>query len=245
MDASIWSSVEPGIGLIAISLAALRPMFASMFAGFSTSRSSKHYGSRQNGSKHYGNSGNVQPAGNVQAPPRPSLNTTWKAGEENGIPLRGLPPPIGHFVLIEGGSGNQLPAKLQKRGPSTNSLSTKSRKSPKRSMSTRISEDGEAVGDKHTIIMTQDFKQYSGTELDLLVSLFSYCRWIFGIANFGRFLISIDDFDDDFDDDYNYGFDDGHDAGFDSCKSLLATKVDLGVLEIRVIDCVDGMVLRI
>ncbi|KAE9963457.1 hypothetical protein BLS_001662 [Venturia inaequalis] len=172
VDASIWSSVEPGIGLIAISLAALRPLFASMLAGFSTGRgtteksASKHLGSEQYGSNHYRNLNNLQSVAAAHTQPRPSLNTAWEEEEENGLELRGLPPPIGHFVSIEGGSAKRGSAKLQKSA-STNGSNAKSWASPKRSMSVANSEEG-FFGDKHTITMTQDFKHYSGSGSDIL-----------------------------------------------------------------------------
>ncbi|TID24867.1 hypothetical protein E6O75_ATG04072 [Venturia nashicola] len=173
VDVSMWSSVEPGIGLIAISLAALRPLFASMLAGFSSSRgtagrtSSKHYGSKRYGSKHYGNLSNVKSAPITHVPPRPSFNTTWKEEEENGFQLSGLSPPMGHFVSIEGGGAKQGPARLQKCY-SFNDSRAKSPTMPKRSTSTRNSEE-RLSADKHAITMTQDFKHYSGTESGIFV----------------------------------------------------------------------------
>jgi hypothetical protein len=158
VDVSIWSSVEPGIGLIAISLASLRPLFASMLAGFSSSggtaekTASKHFGSKHYGSKHYGHLSNAhsRPANAQQQ--QQSMNNTWAAEEEDGLQLRGLPPPMGHFVSIEGGGVKQGPAKLQK-SPSSSS------KSPKTPMSGRSSE--EDFVERHTITMTQDFKHWS------------------------------------------------------------------------------------
>jgi hypothetical protein len=155
VDVSIWSSVEPGIGLIAISLAALRPLFASMLAGLSSSggtadkAASKHFGS-----KHYGNLSNARSRPNAQ--PQQSMNNTWADDDDGGLQLRGLPPPMGHFVSIEGGGGSrQGPAKLQKSPSTVDSRA----KSPKTPMSGRSSEEG--FGDKHTITMTQDFKHWS------------------------------------------------------------------------------------
>lgn len=167
---SIWSSVEPGIGLIAISLAALRPLLAAILAGLSSHRgtagksSSKNYGSKHYSSKHYSKMNNIRSTPDSRAQPRPSFTTTWEEEEQVGMQLRGLPLPMGHFVSIEGGGGKQSPVKLKK------STSGSSAKSPKRSLSTRNSEEG-AFGDKQcTIILTQDFKHYSGTDSDTLVS---------------------------------------------------------------------------
>jgi len=83
------------------------------------------------------------------------MNNTWLEEGDDGLQLRGLPPPMGHFVSIEGGSAKLGPTKLQK-SPSTGDSSAKSPKTP---MSGRSSEEG--LGDKHTITMTQDFKHWS------------------------------------------------------------------------------------
>lgn len=177
VDVSIWSSVEPGIGLIAISLAALRPLLTSVLAGFSSSSgtaeksASKHFGTKHYGSKHYGKMSNVKSLPNAHTQPQSSFNTAWEEEEENALQLRGLPPPTGHFVLIEGGLGHlkQSPTKLQK-SPSTSGNSGSS-VSPKKSLSGRNSEEG-FFGEKNTITMTQDFKRYSGNGSDNLVSVF-------------------------------------------------------------------------
>src|ERR1700712_3170435 len=127
VDVSIWSSVEPGIGLIAISLAALRPLFASMLAGLSSSGGTAEKSASKNyGSKHYGNLSNARSRPIAQ---QQSMNNTWADDEDNGLQLRGLPPPMGHFVSIEGGSTKQGPARLQK-SPSTVSSSARSPKTP-------------------------------------------------------------------------------------------------------------------
>jgi hypothetical protein len=171
VDVLIWSSVEPGIGLIAISLASLRPLFAFMLAGFSSSggtaekTASKPFGSKHYGSKHYGNLSNAL-SGSV-AQQQQSMNNTWVDGEEDGLQLHGLPPPMGHFVSIEGGSAKVGPTKLQK-SPSTGGSSAKSPKTP---MSGRSS--GEESGDKHTITMTQDFKHWSEDGNTFVSSLYN------------------------------------------------------------------------
>jgi hypothetical protein len=132
-----------------------------MLAGFSSSSGtaektaskpfgSKHYGSKHYGSKHYDNLSNARSRPNAQQ--RQSMNNTWVDEEDDGLQLRGLPPPMGHFVSIEGGSAK--PTKLHK-GPSTGGSSAKSPKTP---MSGSSSEE---LGDKHTITMTQDFKHWS------------------------------------------------------------------------------------
>jgi hypothetical protein len=147
-DVSIWSSVEPGIGLVAISLPALRPLFASIFNGLTTSGGT----AERTRSKHYGNS--ARPAPNVQ-------HKYWD-DDDDGLQLRGLPRRMGHTVSIEGGIGRkQGPSKLQK------SPDTMSRKSPKSPRSRRSS--GEAY--EFTITRTDDFKHWSGNE-STLVSLF-------------------------------------------------------------------------
>jgi hypothetical protein len=155
VDVSIWSSVEPGLGLIAISLASLRPLFASMLAGFSSNGGTAEKTASKNcGSKYYGNISNARSRPNAQQ--KQSLNNTWADNDDDGLQLRGLPPPMGHFVSIEGGSGpKQGPAKLQKSPSTANSISM----SPKTPMSGRSSE--EVFGDKHTITMTQDFQHWS------------------------------------------------------------------------------------
>lgn len=140
----------------------------SSYSGIAEKSASKHFGSKNYGSKHYGNLSNVQSMPNTPAQSRPSFNTTW-GEEEEGLQLRHLPPPMGHFVSIEGGSAKQGPTKLQKSLQKRPSTSGSFPRSPKRSLSTRNSDEG-FCGDKHAITMKQDFKHYSGTGSATVVS---------------------------------------------------------------------------
>lgn len=158
----------------------------SSYSGIAEKSASKYFGSKHYGSKQFGNLSNVQSMPNTPAQSRPSFNTTW-GEEEEGLQLRGLPPPMGHFVSIEGGSVKQGPTKLPKSLQRRPSTSGSFPRSPKRSLSTRNSEEG-FFGDKHTITMTQDFKHYSGTGSDTDVSFSDkFLTTYLGVADIGRF----------------------------------------------------------
>jgi len=148
-DVAIWSYVEPGVGLVVISLVALRPLFNSLFKGLSIYGTAENTRTKQLGS-------NGGPRASTRPSTRPSIRQGGWDHNDDELQLQGLPPRMGHTVSIEGGTGlRDVPAKLQK------SPSSSSKKGSRTPSSGRSS--GEK--DEHTITRTRDFKSWSDNDL--------------------------------------------------------------------------------
>ncbi|KAF2425300.1 hypothetical protein EJ08DRAFT_681599 [Tothia fuscella] len=124
-DVSIWSCVEPGLGISAISLASLRPLFVSLFKGASSTSGSRdrRYASYRRSAyipprpptpRHVPSSSTTSTPGKPPSPP--SRKERWGDNNDFELPLQGLSPPMGHSVHVEGGSPTieRKPAKLTK-----------------------------------------------------------------------------------------------------------------------------------
>jgi hypothetical protein len=161
-DVSIWSCIEPGLGITAVSLVALRPLFVSLLQGVSTLK----YKEKPSG---YGFSRPPTP----RHPPNYGLRPTSRSkpntregyldkGVDSTIELQGLPPrppmpKMGHSVYVEGGSSPR-----EKNGPAKLTKSNSSRNASNKS---RSSEEKEQRGLDVGITKTYDVRTYSDNDL--------------------------------------------------------------------------------